>query len=150
MARQFTDYRPLIAARIESITDIDIATDTRRQNTLDVLENTEKMPFGNKLYGVAIGDRVITPQTAPKGYRKTYLEYELVCLNKTPSFTTEAFVDYVYQVFDGHDFPTDSTGDAQALTTRVLDTASTEVVSESLPMNATIMTIEIVTLDVTT
>ena len=145
MARQWTDYRPLIESRLEDSTNLSMVVDRSRKSTAEILDQVEKIPFGQNLYAVAIGDRRVTPQTSAVGYRKGYIEYDLVLLNKSTQTDLEALVDTVYQSIDRAGFP--SGGIDTAITTRVLFTEPTQRVNDTVPIYATVMTIEIVAYD---
>ena len=103
---QFYNYTTALAERIEEIatasTDAESATSS--EHAINRLLMGDIPPFSQ--FVVLFGDTSVTiPLDVPRGYAKSYIDWELLLVGKYITGNLKAVMDFIYQKLHHYKFP---------------------------------------------
>ena len=106
--RQFYDYRTPLAERIEEISLVtcDAKGTESTEWALDRLKRGNLDPV--VAYRVMFGDKNVEIQTAPHGFAKSYITWELILVSKKATDNMQDAMDGMFQKLHHYAFPVDN------------------------------------------
>jgi hypothetical protein len=106
---QFYDYRTALAERLEEIA---VAT-VDANDAISTADSIERLLMGDfpafTTYAILFGDRTVEiPLDVPKGYAKSYIDWELILVAKGQVAFTPDVLDFCYQKLHHYHFPVEN------------------------------------------